>query len=60
MSEISTNDADDAEEYTTVGPEASDYERYAMVSLDDGEVLLYDRDDEDAWIQSDASVDVAD
>lgn len=55
MSETSTDDAD---EYTTVGPDAAGYDRYAAVSLADGELLLYDRDEEDAWLQSDAPVDL--
>lgn len=50
---------DDAEEYTTVGPDAADYERYATVSLEDGGVLLYDREHEESWIQTDTPVDVA-
>jgi hypothetical protein len=56
MTGISTDDAD---EYTTVGPDAVDYARYATVTLADGAVLLYDREYEEAWIQSDAPVDVA-
>lgn len=45
-------------EYTTLGPDAAGYERYATVELDEGVVLLYDREEEDAWLQSDAAVEL--
>ena len=31
-------------------------ERYATVTINDGEVVIYDRDDHRRWIQSDAAV----
>jgi hypothetical protein len=37
----------------TVGVDASPLERFAAVETDDGEMLVYDTDGEDAWIQSD-------
>ena len=36
----------------TVGIDANPLERFADVSTDDGELLVYDRENEDAWIQS--------
>lgn len=45
-------------EFTTLGPDANDYERYAQAIRDAGGVLLYDRRNEDAWIASDASVEL--
>lgn len=37
----------------TVGVDAVGLERFAAVDLDGADLLLYDRDGEDAWIQSD-------
>lgn len=55
-----TANAPDDYEFTTLGPDAQEYEAYAMVTLDAGQVLLYDVDDEDAWIQSDTAVSLPD
>jgi len=46
-------------QYTTVGPGAREYSRYAAVSLADGELLVYDRSEEGAWVQSGVSVGLA-
>lgn len=54
-----TRDGDSEDEFTTMGPDARDYGRYAEVHLEDERVLLYDQDDETAWIQSDVSVPLA-
>lgn len=45
--------------YETIGPDARSYGRYAQVRLEDSEILLYDRDDENAWITSDLCVALA-
>lgn len=55
MSEITR---DDPTEFTTLGPDAARYEQYTTVELDEGVVLLYDREEEEAWLQSDAAVDL--
>lgn len=34
-------------------------ERYTSVRLEDGNLLLYDRGDYDAWIKTDAAIDLA-
>lgn len=34
-------------------------DRYAAVSHDDGDVVVYDTTNDDAWLKSDAAVDVA-
>lgn len=39
--------------YTTIGAEAVEYDGYGSVELDDGELIVYDTDDERRWIQSD-------
>jgi len=39
-------------EYRTVGVDAPELQQYAAVSLEDGEVIIYDQDNEKAWIQS--------
>jgi hypothetical protein len=46
---------DDAE-YDTVGVDAAEMERYAEVTLDSGDVIVYDRDNEDAWIQAGTAI----
>lgn len=38
--------------YTTVGPDARSYRRYAQVILEGSSILVYDRDNENAWIES--------
>lgn len=45
--------------YTTVGPDAPDLERYASVSLEDGGGIIFDGEVTEAWLQSDATVDLA-
>lgn len=42
--------------FTTLGPDARTYERYAQVDLEENVVLLYDRDHENGWITSDTPV----
>ena len=46
-----------AGECPSVGVEAIDLRRYADVRTGDGELLVYDTDDEDAWIQADVYFD---
>jgi hypothetical protein len=50
--------ADDGPEYTTVGVGAPDMERFDAITIDGGDVLVYDRDNEAAWIQTDTAVDL--
>lgn len=47
---------DGPQEFTTMGPDARAYGRYAAVTIDDDRITLYDIDEEEAWIQSDAGV----
>jgi len=35
-----------------------DTERYAHLSLDNGAVVIYDREDPDMWLQSDVTVEL--
>lgn len=51
---VHTDDTD----YQTVGADATDLERYDEVRLENEKVLIYDREDESAWIQSNAAVDL--
>lgn len=37
---------------------ALDSDRYAQLSLDDGELVIYDRTEPETWVQSDVFVDV--
>ena len=37
---------------------ALDSERYAHLSLDNGDVVIYDREDPDMWVQSDHVVEL--
>jgi hypothetical protein len=47
---------DDTTRYRTVGVDATDLRRYAEVALENGEVIIYDRDNEDAWFQSASAI----
>jgi hypothetical protein len=49
-----TSDSDDR--LPPTGPDIERYERYRLVDTLDDEVLIYDPDREDAWIQSDRSL----
>lgn len=49
---MSTKSADMDDRYPTRGPDASEYERYSHVTTDE-DVILYDGDNEEAWIQAD-------
>lgn len=53
---MSTTTEDGGTDYRTVGVDAADLERYAAVRLEDGEVIIYDRDEEDAWFQSASAI----
>lgn len=41
------------ENCATVGIDAISLDAFAAVDTDDGEMIVYDRENEDAWIQSD-------
>lgn len=41
------------------GADGGERKRYAEVTRDAGDVLVYDTQNEDAWIQSDSAVDLA-
>lgn len=47
------------ESFTTEGPDARTYERYAQVKLEENVILLYDREKESAWISSDDTITLA-
>ncbi|MEF8882369.1 MAG: hypothetical protein V5A34_07610 [Halapricum sp.] len=47
-----STDTDDTD-YQTVGMDAIDFGQYAEVSLEDGGVIIYDRENSDKWIHSD-------
>lgn len=38
---------------------ALDSGRYSSLSLDGGDYVIYDRDETDAWLQSDLAVEIA-
>lgn len=44
------------DEYEIVGSRAVDFERYAQIRLDGGDVVVYDTQNEDAWVQSDGAI----
>lgn len=48
----------DDTDYETIGVDASELERYAELNLEDGELVIYDQKNEDAWVQSGAAVEV--
>lgn len=52
-------DTDEPTRQSTDPPEtALDSERYAHLSLDNGEVVIYDREDPEMWLQSDVVVEI--
>jgi len=52
---VRTGDSEETE-YRTVGIDAAEFESYAEVNLESGEVIIYDEDNEDAWIQSPSAI----
>jgi hypothetical protein len=53
------SDTDESPRKSTEPPETPlDSERYAHLSLDNGEVVIYDRKDPEMWVQSDLVVDL--
>lgn len=56
---MTVNAHDDTDRPATTGPDAQEYERFGAVTLEDGVLLLYSLDDEEAWIQTDAYVSLA-
>lgn len=53
---MSTRSADDPP-YGTVGLDAAPLDRYEQVTLEDG-ILIYDTENETAWLQSDVTVEL--
>jgi len=53
---MATRSADDPP-YGTVGVDAPPLDRYEQIALDDG-ILIYDTDEETAWLQSDVVVEL--
>jgi len=51
-----TNTDDPHDRLLPTGPDVERYERYRIVDTPDDEVLIYDPEREDAWVQSDRSV----
>jgi len=55
---MSVRSEDDDTEFRTVGMDATDLRRYAEITLEDGDVVIYDQDNEDGWVQSGSAVDL--
>jgi len=53
---MSVRTDDDETQYRTVGMDATELQRYADVTLETGEVIIYDQDNEAAWIQSESAI----
>lgn len=53
---VQPTDADDG--YATLGVDAREMDRYADITLDNGETLVYDLEDEDAWIQAEFAISI--
>lgn len=50
---------DELPEPTTEPPESAlDSDRYAHLPLENGEIVIYDREDPDTWLQSDVTVEI--
>jgi len=53
------SDTDEPPRQSMEPPETPlDTERYAHLSLDNGAVVIYDREDPDMWLQSDVTVEL--
>lgn len=53
------SETDELPASTTEPPESAlDSERYAHLDLDNGEVVIYDREEPDTWLQSDFVVEL--
>jgi len=48
----------DDTDYETLGMDAAELDRYAEVTLESGGVIIYDRDNESAWIQADEPIEL--
>lgn len=59
MTEI-TQGGPTGERPSTTDGDDCDFTRYAEVNLEDGQVLLYDIDVTEAWIQSDVAIPLED
>jgi len=53
---MSVRTDDEETRYRTVGMDAAELERYADVTLENGDVIVYDQDNEAAWIQSPSAI----
>lgn len=53
---MSVQPKDDDEGFVTLGVDAQEMDRYADLTLENDETLIYDRDDEDAWIQAEFAI----
>jgi desulfoferrodoxin (superoxide reductase-like protein) len=49
---------DDDTESGTASIEAEEQDRYGEISLETGEIVIYDRENHNAWLQSHAAVDL--
>jgi hypothetical protein len=53
---VAARTGDGDTEYGTVGVDARELGRFADVTLEDGEVIVYDQENEDAWVQSSSAI----
>jgi len=53
---MSVRTGDDETRYRTVGMDAAEFQQFADVTLENGEVIIYDQDNESAWIQSESAI----
>lgn len=50
---MTTDTRRSTDEPPTVGVDAESLERYGTMSADEGDLIIYDREGDGAWIQSD-------
>jgi len=55
---VADTDAAEIDAEADLPESALDSDRYAHLSLDDGAVVIYDREEPDTWLQSDFVVEV--
>jgi len=56
---MSTTTRDDDADHRPIAVESSTLDRYAHLSLDNGETVIYDRQNEAAWLQSASGIGLA-
>jgi len=55
---MATTQRDQAKQYHSVGIDAADLSKFADIRVNHESVIIYDQDNAEAWVQSDAGIGV--